>query len=358
MRIVTLSVSDAAEIAVEQLGLGRSEVGLDYPEAVHASVRRAASFLCPTTPRALVDAVREVLTPLLGSDLSRDELVEAVERLISIGDLLELGEAGDEKTRRMLYLGPPCFVEIEVGRYLVTGIRPLGQHLVDEDLALHYEAHTRVFTGSRDQLIEAGLREIKKDRWIGKPSSVPYSDYLADYSDRLDVARQAGHVEGLQVIDKTSLSTYYKGRWREPSKTDTGDFVGRRPQAYGADLWCVIRLEAGQPLHLLDLPVLNAVAPARDEAWRVQAAFDAQVGFPQLYRVRELPGASSGSSIVDFFSPLPSWSERYLGLVGLSVERSQGALFSYRIPNTVVTDLSKLLADTLWMSSTIDRNDP
>lgn len=358
MELSLRTADEVSAISVRVLGLDEDSIALDYPEAFSASLRRAAAFLCPTTPRALVDTVLEVLTPVIPQPPTRDDLMATLDQMISTGDLLELVDATSERATRLLYLGPPSFIERSPDRYLLTGIRPLGLPLVGSDITVEHEGYTRTAILDPDDAVArlraAGLHEISQTRWIGQPSSVSATDYLAEYRTRLDVALAAGFVDGLTIIDPASRPTYYRGRWRDPAEGDSGDFVGRRPQAYGADRWCLVRLVDGAPERLIDLPVDNSVAPARDEAWRLQAAIDAARGTPLPYRTRPMPGVDPAQAVVDFFSPLPSLAERYLGLVGLAVEKSRGALFSYRLPTSALTGLASMLTETLWMTTTTD----
>lgn len=357
MDIAIRTLGEVTAIAVRALHLDEELFLLEYPESICASLRRAASFLCPTTPRALVDSVLEVLSPVLPEPPTRDDVMSLVDKLVSTGDLLELSETTLDRNTRLLFLGPPSFVEKSAGRYLVTGIRPLGAALLPADIAVEYEGHVRTVLleseGVDVRLREAGMHKISVQQWIGQPAAASAHDYVGQFSSRLDVARSAGFVDGLTIIDSSARPTYYRGRWRSPSERDSGDFVGRRPQAYGADRWCVVRLVDGAPKKLLDLPLDNAVLPARDDAWRLQAAIDAERSTHQSYRVLAIPGATPATEyIVDFFSPLPSWVERYLELAGTSVDKSRGALFSYRIPASVVAGLQSLLIGTLWMNMT------
>lgn len=360
MRILTVTADEVAAASVHLLGLDEESVALDYPEAICASLRRAASFLCPTTPRAIVDTVLEALTPVLPEPPTRDDLMTVVDQLISTGDLLELTETANGRAARLLFLGPPSFIERSVGRYLLTGIRPRGMPLVSDEFIVEYEDHTRTAIldpdGAEASLRVAGLHKISSAQWIGQPSMVSAVNYLEQYGQRLSAARAAGFVDGLTIIDPTTRSTYYRGRWRTPATGDTGDFVGRRPQAYGADLWCFVRLMDGAPERMLDLPVDNVPLPARDDAWRLQAAIDALRGTPLDYRIRIIPGSEPAEEIVDLFSPLPSWAERYLGLIGLPVEKSRGALFSYRLPASAREGLESVLIGTLWMNAVTEGN--
>lgn len=358
MELSVISLEEVYATAIRSLGLDEQSVALDYPEAIAASLRRAASFLCPTTPRVLVDTVREVLTPVLPQPPERDDLMDLVDQLISTGDLLELTEMTTDRKARLLYLGPPSFVEKSAGRYLLTGIRPLGAPLVSGDFAIDCEGHTRTVTldpdGAETRLRATGLHKITTAQWIGRPTVTTAAEYVGQIRQRLSVARAAGFVDGLTIIDPATRPTYYRGRWRTPAPGDTGDFVGRRPQAYGADLWCVVRLVDGLPDRLLDLPLDSFVAPARDDAWRLQTAIDAVNKVPLVYRTRKFPNTEPAEHIVDFFSPLPTWAERYLEFVGMSLDKSQGALFSYRVPASALAGITSLLTETLWMRTAID----
>jgi hypothetical protein len=155
-------------------------------------------------------------------------------------------------------------------------------------------------------------------------------------------------LEGVTILDPSAPVRFYRGRWRTPKKADDGIFVARRPQAYGADLWCFAEVSTGAVTRLIDLPVTVSVAPASDEAWRLQAALDAEAGHPQLFRVRgrELTDAA----LLDLFSPLPSWAQRRLDAIGKPLLRSRGALLSYRIPREELDEELQFLVNMLWMA--------
>lgn len=196
---------------------------------------------------------------------------------------------------------------------------------------------------------ERGLAAVAKDRWVSRPAIETPTSLIDRYRIRLDVAGEAGQLEGVQILDPTTSVRYYNGRWRTPTPADTGDFTARRPQAYGADLWCVIRFQSGVPTRLVELPVNDPVVPGRDEAWRYQAAIDALRGQPQRFR-RRASGTSDGDLIFDFFSPLPGFAERYLQLGGLALGRTPGTLFSFRVPAGASDEAAAFLTDMLWMA--------
>lgn len=357
MSITLLDASAVADRVLKVLGLDLGIGGAFTPEAMSAALRRTASFLCPATPAQLIDAVRDALTPLPGArDLSRDDLAELLQQLVSTGDLLELRQSG-ERTARLLYLGPPSFVTKVPGEYLLLGIRPEGRPLIDDGSggAVQAEAHLRTLRLAPERaeplLAAAGLHELRRDRWLRYPRRTTPTETLTEYRTRLDAARSAGAVEGLELLDPAAPVRFYRGRWRSLKANDSGergDFVGRRPQAYGANAWCFVRVEGGRPQRLIDLPAFDPAALARDEAWRLQAAIDAERGASQLYRVRLLPG-DDASVVLDLFGPVPSWAERHLGLLGTPLGRGSGALFSYRLGVAAIGDAEALLTDMLWM---------
>lgn len=355
MSIQRIERDEVATRAVSILGLDEAAVDIFSPEGLWASLRRAASFLCPASPRQLVDAVLDALTPL-NADLKREELNEALDMLVGSGDLLELRPSGTRT--RLLFFGPPSYVEKQPGHFLLLGIRPNAGPIVDEEslgAIVAHEAHTRSVVldpgGAAEALARAGLHRLTREQWTKAPRQEEAAAVVERARERLGSARAPGQISGLTFIDPTTSVRYYKGRWREPNKSDRGIFVGRRPQAYGAPIWCAVEFADGVPQAVVDLPVDSSVAPGWDEARQLQASLDAERGSPQVFRVRPT-GQPGGNSTFDFFGPLPSWAERYLDLTGMPVPKSQGALFSYRVPEGAESGTKTFLSKSLWMQVT------
>jgi hypothetical protein len=354
MRLTKLSAGEASTLAVETLGLNADAIDLTSLEGIFASLRRAASFMCPTSPSRLIDAVLDAIRPLQADKSGRNDIADALDLLVTSGDLLELRNESGRSTR-LLYLAPPSYIERATGTYLLMGIRPLGAPLIEDDLAqgIDYEGHTRILTllasDADSQLQSLGLQAIPKDRWVARPSREQPAELIERYRARLDVAGAAGHLDELQLLDPTSPVRYYSGRWRPPAAGDNGDFIARRPQAYGADLWCLIRFESGVAQRLVEMPVNDPVVPGRDEAWRYQAAIDALRGQPQTFRVRASMSTEADNTF-DFFGPLPGFAERYMELAGLYLGKTPGALFSYRVPGAATGDTRAFMTDMLWMT--------
>src|SRR5688572_25729389 len=104
MTVQRIERAEVAARATGILGLDPAAADLFSTEGLCASLRRAASFQCPASPRQIVDAVVEALAPL-SEGLERDTVVEALDALVMSGDLLELHQPGSRS--RLLFLGPP-----------------------------------------------------------------------------------------------------------------------------------------------------------------------------------------------------------------------------------------------------------
>ena len=354
MTVTTLTSAEASSLSVKTLGLDPESVALDSAEALAASLLRAASFLCPTSPVTLVNAVLAVVRPLsLSEEVDRDRLVDLLDMLISSGDLLELRQDLEGRSARLIYLGPPTFIERAPGDYRLLGVRPYGAKLMEDGQLppIDVEGHVRAIQldphAGVEALRAAGLRQIERQQWVASPSAESSGELIRRTGQRLDSAGGGGEIEGLQILDHAKPVHYYRGRWREPVPGDNGDFIGRRPQAYGADLWSAVRIRDGAAARIFQFPVDDPVVPARDEAWRVQFAIDAARGEPQRFTTE--PSPRSASTVFKFFSPVPGFAERYLQLVGTPLPGSSGALFAFRVSDGATSDLIQLLTDLLWM---------
>jgi hypothetical protein len=360
MTLSCLTMDDAAALAVRTLGMDPDIVGLNSPEGLAASLRRAASFMCPTSPSRLVDAVLDAVRPLSDGEVSRDEVTDLLDLLIASGDLLELRQEQQGRFVRLVYLGPPSYIERAPGNYVLLGVRPFGAWLLDAKLAANVtpEGHSRTLfldaDRAPDRFAAAGLRRIKPERWAAIPRQEAAAELVERLGNRLDAANRAGQIDDLQILDPAARVRYYNGRWRSAKPGDTGDFIARRPQAYGADLWSLVRLEDGSPTKLLELPIDDSLVPARDEAWRAQMAIDAEQGHPQQFATES--AYTGDETIVRFFSPLPGFAERYLQLVGMALGKVPGALFAFKVSHGSMPHVERLLSDMLWLERASKEN--
>lgn len=364
MEIARIDRTELAHRVVQSLGFDPDTVRVDSPMVIAASVRRAASFLCPTPPGAL-SRETSVVVAELSEDLQAmnpEAIDSAVDVLVALGDLVELQlEDTEGPSRRHLFLGPPSYVRRASGCVLL-GVRPEGAPILSEGLRerVEYSGHLR-FIRRRDEsenLEEAlagdGLFELSPEHWLKAPRRASPEELIDQYIARLDAAGGAGDIEGIRMIDPSTDVSHYRSRWRALKQSDSGRFVVRRPRAYGADLWCFAEVLDGRIEKLFDLPITSPVARGADEAWRLQAAIDRSSGSPQRLRIRRPPGQTP---VIDVFSPLPGWHQRRLEFVAARTERFPGALFSYSVAAEDIAEEVRFLVEMLWLETEEARGD-
>jgi hypothetical protein len=355
MVVERVSIDEVQTSIVTRIGLASETLDLSSPEVLSELIRRAASFSCPTTPGELLRSVRGSLRALRDDEVLTDELSSLIQDLIGYGDLIELPvEDSRGIMKRHLYLAPPSVVQRSGNTCFLVGIRPEGAPLLADTLMsrVEYENYVRRLsfeTGeTASEICEANeLQALSSDHWLAHPRPTSEVELIAEYDARLSAAGPAGTIEELTILDFTTPSTYYRGRWRSLRHRDAGHFVARRPQAFGADLWCYAEIEGGVVVRLLDLPVQDRLARGSDEAWRLQAAIDSVRGHPQRGRI----GSVSAHTAIHFRCPLPSWAQRRLDVVGIRLVRHAGYLISYSVPSVEVEEELTFLKDLMWITS-------
>lgn len=354
--ITTIDRSEAQQAAAQALEIppdAGDKANMTAPDVLAVSIRRAAGFLCPCPPRTLREEVGRVLEGLVDDDAA-EKVADMVQQLILVGDLLDLPVEENGRSHRMLHATPPSFVVRQDKKHVLLGVPSDGQSLLSESYRGRIErcGAVRFFHGDpehvRKVLTQQGLTEITSDRWLRLPDPDPSpSDYIGDFDKELDQAdRVTAKVSGLKILDPSESVRYYKGRWRELEKQDNGRHVARRARRFGADFWCYVEISEGAVRRLMDLPCLPHSDTPREEAWRLQAAIDANRGAPQVYRIR----SEDEGTILDVFSPLPSWAERQFRVVSEPKPGAQGALRSYWFEGRASSE-RKLLEKYLWMEA-------
>ena len=318
---------------VAQLGLDPTALDLTSVEAIAAALRRVACFLCPCAPSTLV---RGVVRPLRGLvediEASKDLVEETLDAMIAHGDFLEHRDIEEEVaaggTTSLLYAAPASFVARESGTVILLGISSNLFHGLPDDLAsrIEYINHMRRLSPVPGEdlpadLNQLGLIYIGYDRWLQAPKEETPAQHLSRLDRLLDAVQPSRDVPGLTLLDPERPVGYYRGRWTE-ARSQSGRFVARRIQAYGADLWCYIELRDGNPDRLIDFPLAGSRWRGCDEAWRLQMAIDEQRGDAQRVRVQSGP---AGTRVLKFFSPVPMWAQAQVG-------RGWRAGFKLRLP--------------------------
>lgn len=339
---------------IRELGLDPGALDLLTTEGLAGALRRAASYLCPCSAATLVHAVVRPLRGLVPDMEKARELVEGtLEAMISHGDVLEQPEVqdGTSMTRLLLYAAPASFVVRQSGLVVLLGVAADQLSPLPSDLErrIQYLGHVRRLIPSsptedlRDELRQIGLIELSSDAWLKGPKSCTALQAVATSDRSLDAVPPSRDIPGLLLLDPAKPVRYYRGRWVVP-KAQTGRFVARRQQAYGADLWCYVQLANGQPERMIDLPQRGSRWRGCDEAWHLQMAIDAQRGTPQHFRV-----TPSGDAVVlEFFSPVPAWARRRWDAIGEPVP-SVGSLFAYRIPRPEIEEERRFMREALWL---------
>jgi hypothetical protein len=353
-----LSAGEVEEQGVEALGLDASALDLLTPEAIASMLRRAASFISPCTSRTLRETIVRGLEHLHDdpSEL-RTRIDAAMESLVGYGDLLDLPEANKESVGGLIHLAPPSFVWRPGVALLLGGLRDDVDMLpVGLRARIHYANHTRRIyevTGEelRERLRRLELIDLPEAVWLRPPRPDSAQATVAAADRALEGCPTRGEVRGLTILDSGISVKYYPGRWRSAAK-QSGHFIARREQKFGADLWCYVAMEEGQVVRLLDLPrvhVARAGWRGCDDAWNLQMALDDVAGHRQQYRLRSLP--PTGFAIVDFLSPVPQWARRRWDVIGELIE-PQAGLFAYRFSDIDFAREQSYMEDELWLTRT------
>ena len=341
------------------LGLSGQGDGLIDDVLLAALIRRSAGMHCPCFRATLRASVLECTRALADDDASRSQHIDnTIEALTVGGDLLELDDVVIEDSdvrQTWVFAAPPGFVVRPNGTAFIFGVVP------DQDAFLPSSLGTRVlydgFTRSIEprsgedlagELREQGLQELSEDAWLKDPKPESPDDMLSRVDRRLDRQPSITTIDNLKILDSARPVTYYRDRWIVPTN-QTGMFVARRPQEFGAPMWCLVRMEDGVPVRLLDLPFEKTRWRACDTAWHLQMAIDHCRHHPQQYR------RSLGTCGIrfDFFSPLPQWAQRRLMIFGNPIppERS---LLAYVVPSAHAETEEEFLKSKLWLTPTAD----
>jgi len=344
--------TEVENASVRVLGLAPAHFKTATQEVLAAAVRRAASFLCPCSRTVLRRSVYESLKPI-DAALEVESIEEAIEKLIVYGDFQEFRSSDAVSGEFEVFAAPPAYVLRASGTVFLLGIVPDRPSVLPPELEqrIQYTGYLRRLESSggenlRIELERLGLREIPLAQWTKAPPEESASAYRSRYNTQLADASRSGDIEGLMVLNPDTPVTFYKRRWQEPGGL-TGRFVGRRPRRYGAMLWCYVELHEGVPQKVLDLPILKTDDKAYDEAWRLQAAIDAERGHSQQFEVaRDEP---PGTAIMSFFSPIPGWAQRRLDAVATRATVS-GALFAYSLSDRDLVEEMRFLEKTLWLA--------
>ena len=354
MVIEQITREGVLKVSRESLGLSPKSAPVD-DELLAAILRRAASILCPCSPATLIAFVLDGLQYLLEDRHGAEErLADLIEKLIVIGDLLELNQVTTDDPDvqgTWVFAAPPGFIVRPDGTFFLLGIVP--DHITPLPASLSenvlHEGVLRVLMPDPSQdvrrlLREFGWLELSADAWLKAPRSETAAELREGMRRRLDEQPACGAIVDLMIIDSPHDPRQYSRRRLRPTH-QSGRFVARRPQAHGAPLWGFAELADGMPIRFLDFPLKGTRWRGCDVAWHLQMAIDDELGMPQVYRRRDVPGGT----YFDFFSPLPLWAARRLTVLGHAAEPER-CLMTYWLPSQDVAMEEEFLRQRLWLT--------
>jgi hypothetical protein len=320
-------------------------------------LRRVSPAYCPCSPTALKAAVRDSLRFFPAAPCDLDTLIDAcIEGLMIAGDLLEIARVSTEDPRAKgtwLFIGPPSFFQRVSGTVVLFGCSSDGQLPLPSRLVqrIQHNRWTRTIVPDNgedlaSELDSLGFIEQSERMWLRAPSASTATAFQNAALTALDQSSPSGDVQELRVLDDEAFVRGGSRRWLEP-RSQSGRFIARRPQAYGAELWCLVQLENGRCQKLVDLPLPDAGYPAWrgcDFAWQLAMAFSAH----RRAHGRYLRSACGDKVRLAFHFPLPLWATRRLEAAGERVS-SASSLLTYCVPEREAVVEEQFLQDMLWV---------
>jgi hypothetical protein len=346
MRIV--STAEATSLTVATLGLDPSYADLQTPETLAALIRKVAACYCPCPAETLAATVVDLLAPLTAAE---SEIVrDAIDQVVAYGDLADIRQ--NDLAKHMIYLASPSFVRTADHRFLLFGIVPEGEDPTPPELrsAVEFVMYSRRLQASDGNstelaLLEAGFVRLKAESWLKCPPRISAQEFLAKYDEALSNAGNPGTPDDVTLIDPGRPEDYYNGRWAKLKK-QTGRFVARRSQAFGAPLWSYIEAKEGLVTRLLDFPINENHWRACDEAWHLLQARDHVAGHSQRFRIR--PGVQKDTFGMDLFSPIPAWATRRWESVGARTVPNS-SLISFVFPVDQLESECEFANQRMWL---------
>ena len=299
-------------------------------------------------------AVLECLKHIAEKEALVDIVEQTIEALIVGGDLLELNDVVTDDTNvrgTWVFAAPPSFVVRRSGSFFLFGVVSDQDAFLPESIysRIIYQGHCRIINPGPDESLAEdlqahGLQRLSENAWLKYPKAQSANSYLDELLRRLAAQPPSGAVSNLQIIDATRPVNYYRGRWTEP-KSPLGHFVARRPQEFGVPIWGLAGFENGELAKFLDFPLEGSRWRGCDTAWHLQMAIDSCRGSPQRCRRTIVDDGIR----LDFFSPLPMWSERRLMIFGRPMPPEK-CLISYWLPSAEAEAEEEFLRERLWIS--------
>lgn len=340
------------------LGQSRAKLGLPVSGGLDAAllaalIRRSAASLCPCSRATIRASICESLQGLTNPITLEDKAESGIEAALITGDLLELSQVTtvlDNAKGTWVFLAPPSFVRLPSGSILVMGVTQDHDEFLPQAIAarIQFVGTSRLIISDdpaelASELRDLGLHELSAEAWLRLPKQQSASSLIENYDSRLKKQSSVGILREVVLLDPTQLVRFYAGRW-SPLKSQSGTYVARYPQEFGASMWGYAEVESGQIRRFLEMPHPQSKWRGCDEAWHLQMAIDCELGTPQVYRRSD----QEDSVRFDFFSPLPIWAHRRLSVIGRSLEPNR-SLLSYLVPRREATSEEEFFKERLFL---------
>ncbi len=326
----------------------------DVVALVAAAIRRLSGFMCPCSQAAISRAAKRSLRELWEDHEAAESFVDhALEDLLVGGDLLELSHVAatdlDDKPT-WVFCAPPAFMQSE-HRVYIFGIAPDDAPFLPSNVLrrLRCDGATRFIERiTDDDLVEVlsalGLRELQESKWLTKVTIEAPASFIERIQSRLIREGIHGSFPEFSLLKHaTEVRQPYQERWVTP-QAESGLFVARAAQPYGAPIWYMADINEGRFTRSLVLPFHDIPTRACDQAWRLQLAIDAEAGHPATYRMSSSEG---GIRVLPSF-PLPLAEKRKLLYLGGVASHSARYDSSFWVPNDVCAAAEQILA-SLWL---------
>jgi hypothetical protein len=345
-----LGGSEANSVLVLGLGISEHYTANDL-ELLAALARQTAAFNCPCSLNALGKALLALIRPLDSDEDLNIRVHECLEELLAYGDLAEIRDQDD--TKDLVTLTVPAAVKISSHRILLVGAgsRRTASSMLPVGYRVDLKGCARTITVANSDtamsdLLAAGFSLLTFDEWCHPPRSTTAEEHIAKYTRKMASQDSIGSLGELELLVPESDVKYYRGRWKV-AKTQTGVFVARRARRFGSPMWCLVKLQEGNPVGLVNFPTTVGLRGC-DEAWHLQQAIDRSRSTPQRFRVRFSEDGEHG--FLDFFSPVPEWANRRWNALGDRMS-FKGSLFSYRFDAAILADEMKFAEARMWMTN-------
>lgn len=358
--VVQITPKEVVSYCRTILGI-RTEMGGVDDILLAALLRRHAGISCPCSRTVLRSALHESLAYIYPDNKElTTRLDKLIDDLLIGGDLLELSDVATDDSDvkgTWVFAAPPAFTMRKNGSAFLTGIVPDQDSFLPASLGerVEYLGVTRTITPRSGEdleevLIAQGLHQLPNSVWLKSPTVPTPEELVRRFKQQLAKEPTCGPVKGLEILNTSIPVKYYRGRWSELNN-QTGTFVARRPQEFGAALWSFVELAEGKLKRIIDLPLRNYHWRGCDAAWHLQMARDHNNGKPQRYQTKP----TSGGVRFDFFSPIPLWAERRLMLLGRECPPEK-SLFAYELPNSEADEEEQFLQNNLWLTPVGESN--